>query len=206
MDHHCGDLKIDGHLMRSAQYQDLNSLNLRQKLCLAAEELCSPILQNLPFFLGSPFRCFFLKVFSKGIGKEVFIAQNVSLRHCFNLTIGSYVGINQDTIIHARGSVVIGDHVFIGQRVIINTGDHEFSDRDVLIREQKTTYKPVKIGNDVFIGMGALILPGIEIGNGCVIAAGAVVCSNTDPYCVYGGVPARKIKERTAINEVKTKE
>ena len=182
--------------MQTDQFKDLRRVGFRVALCLFAEELFSPVLQLLPFFLGSPFRWIFLKILSKKIGSQVFIAQNVSVRHCYHLEIGSHVGINQDTILHCRGGVSIGNDVFIGQRVTINTGDHDFMDGTRLIRDQATTYRPVKIGNDVFIGMGAIILPGVNIADGSVIAAGAVVVKDTEPYSVMAGVPARKIKER----------
>ena len=145
--------------MQTAQFKDLKQVGFKVAMGLLAEELFSPVLQFLPFFLGSPFRWIFLKILSKKIGNQVFIAQNVSIRHCYNLEIGSHVGINQDTMIHCRGGVSIGNNVFIGQRVMINTGDHDFIDGTRLIRDQATTYRPVKIGSDVFIGMGAIILP-----------------------------------------------
>lgn len=182
--------------MQTSQLDDLQRIGWRAGFCLFAEEIFSPILQWLPFLIGSPFRWCFVKLFAKRAGHQIFIAQGVSIRHCYNLTIGDYVGINQDTIIHCRGGVTIGSHVFMGQRVIINTGDHEFEDRDHLIREQPVTYKPVSIGNDVFLGMGAMILPGVKIADGCVVAAGAVVTRDTEPYSVVAGVPAKKIKER----------
>jgi len=87
--------------------------------------------------------------------------------------------------------------VFIGQRVMINTGDHEYKSGDCLIREQPTTYRPIMIGDDVFIGMGAIILSGVKLGKGCVVAAGAVVTRDVAPYSVVAGVPARKLSERT---------
>lgn len=182
--------------MQSLQFRDLATLNLRQASCLLAEELFSPILQWLPFFLGSPFRWLFLKLFAKKVGRQLFVAQNVSFRHCYNLVMGDFVSINQDTIIHSRGGVTIGNHVLMGQRVIINTGDHEYAETTTPIREQRITYKPIRIGNDVFLGMGAIIMSGINIADGTVVAAGAVVTKDTEPRTVVGGVPARVIARR----------
>lgn len=182
--------------MQAIHFKDLATLNLRQATCLLAEEFFSPILQWLPFFLGSPFRWLFLKVFARKVGRELFIAQNVSLRHCYNLTMGDFVSINQDTIIHSRGGVTIGNHVLMGQRVMINTGDHEYADTTIPIREQRITYKPIRIGNDVFLGMGAIVMSGINIADGTVVAAGAVVTKDTEPYTVVGGIPARVISRR----------
>lgn len=182
--------------MQTSQLKDLCTMNIRAVLCLLAEEIFSPILQFLPFLLGSPFRWIFLKIFSKKTGRQIFIAQNVSLRHCYNLSIGNYVGINQDVILHCRGGITIGNHVFIGQRVIINTGDHHYIDAERLISEQGAFYKPIMIGNDVFLGMGAMILPGVKVTDGTVVAAGAVVTKDTEPYSVVAGIPARTMKYR----------
>jgi acetyltransferase-like isoleucine patch superfamily enzyme len=110
--------------MQSVQLQDLKTLGLRQKWCLAIEELANPILHVLPFLLGSPIRRLFLKLFAREVGREVFIANHVSIRHVYNLRMGNHIGINQDVIIHCRGGVTIGNDVLIGQRVIINTGGH----------------------------------------------------------------------------------
>jgi len=62
-------------------------------------------------------------------------------------------------------------------------------------REQRTS-----VGNDVWIGHGAVVLPGLKLGHGAVIAAGAVVSKDVEPYSIVGGVPARKIKDRFSVN------
>ena len=182
--------------MQDDQFRDLGTIGFRAAFCLLAEDLFAPFLEFLPFFLGAPFRWVFLKVFSRKIGRQLFIARQVAVRHCYNLTIGSHVGINQGSILHCRGGVTIGNDVLMGQRVIINTGDHDYADSSILIREQPTTYKSIVIGNDVFLGMGAMILPGVTVADGTVVAAGAVVTQDTEPYSVVAGVPARVIRRR----------
>ncbi|WP_232005630.1 DapH/DapD/GlmU-related protein [Pseudodesulfovibrio profundus] len=62
-------------------------------------------------------------------------------------------------------------------------------------REQRTV-----IGNDVWLGHGAIVLPGVRVGHGAVVAAGAVVCKDVEPYSIVGGVPAKKIKDRFPVN------
>lgn len=114
-----------------------------------------------------------------------------------NITIGKNSYINGGYIIATPGAkIVIGDDCLISYEVHIRTSMHNYSDRSVKIREQGSKEKDVIIGNDVWIGFGAQIMPGVNIGDGCVIGAGAVVTRDTDPYGVYTGVPARKIKER----------
>ena len=79
----------------------------------------------------------------------------------------------------------------------IHIKNHEFIKRNITIHNQGlSNEKPVVIGNDVWIGRRAMIMPGVHVGNGVVIAAGAIVADNVPDYAVVGGVPARIIKYR----------
>lgn len=90
--------------------------------------------------------------------------------------------------------VIIGDNVMISPEVMILTGNHDFSDKNKLLIEQKIITKPVKIGNDVWIGARALILPGVEVGERSIIAAGSIVTKDIPSNVIVGGNPARIIK------------
>ena len=70
---------------------------------------------------------------------------------------------------------------------------HKYKNKSVPINKQGFDEKNIEIGNDVWIGYGVQIMPGVKIADGCVIGAGAVVTKSTEPYCVYAGIPARKI-------------
>ena len=116
-----------------------------------------------------------------------------------NITIGKNSYINGGYIqASPNAKIIIGDNCLISYDVHIRTGNHNYADKNTLIREQGGNEKDVIIGNDVWIGFGAQVMPGVHIADGCVIAAGAVVTKDTEPYCVYGGVPAKKIKERNS--------
>lgn len=100
------------------------------------------------------------------------------------------------------GPVSIGDDVMIGPEVIVYTNGHRFDSMDVPMRLQGfTKNEPVEIGNDVWIGRRTIIMPGVKIGDGCVIGAGAVVTKDIPPYSVAGGVPAKVIKSRLPKQE-----
>ena len=92
--------------------------------------------------------------------------------------------------------MTIGDKVRIGLRVNIITNNHVFMDHERPIMEQGSACAPVIIKDDVWIGVNATILPGVTVGKGSVIGAGAVVTKDVKPYTVVGGVPAKKIKNR----------
>lgn len=111
------------------------------------------------------------------------------------ITIGNDVGISGATI-YAVDDISIGNHCRIGANVKIVDNDFHPIDaeaRRVEDREQ-IMHRPIKIGNDVFIGMNAIILKGTELGDGCVVGAGAVVSGKYGPNCVIAGNPAKVIK------------
>jgi len=111
------------------------------------------------------------------------------------------VEIGQDTIIgdhcflDGRDRLKIGNHVDIASEVLIYNSEHDLEDENF-----KAITAPVEIGDYVFIGPRAIILPGVRIGNGAVVAAGAVVTKNVEPFKIVGGVPAGEIGERKLKN------
>lgn len=112
------------------------------------------------------------------------------------LTIGKNVGIAANAFISMRGPVTIGDDTIFGPNVAIHAENHNFKDAKVPIRLQGATRKGVTIGSDCWIGSNVKILDGVTIGNGCIIAAGAVVNKDIPDYSIAGGIPAKIIKER----------
>lgn len=105
--------------------------------------------------------------------------------------IGQGTIIGDHCFLDGRAPLKIGDHVDIASRVLIYNSHHDIHDEDF-----RPIEKPVTIGDYVFIGARATILPGVKIGEGAVVAAGAVVTKDVAPKKVVGGVPAREIKER----------
>lgn len=125
--------------------------------------------------------------------------ENVNIESMASITSALEIGNNSGIGIASRiyGHVCIGDNVLMGPEVIILTSGHKYENADVLIRDQgRLPEKTVYIGNDVWIGARAIILPGVRIEDGAVIGAGAVVTKDVPPYTVVGGVPAKVIKQR----------
>ncbi len=113
------------------------------------------------------------------------------------LTIGKNCAIGKRSeIICENTEVNIGDNVRMAAECFIITNNHTYSARETPIYLQGRTHQPVHIGDDVWIGRRVMIMPGVEIGKGSVISAGAVVTKNVPEYTVVGGVPAKKIKSR----------
>lgn len=95
-----------------------------------------------------------------------------------------------------HGPLVIGNNVMMGPDVVILTHSHNIDRVDVPMGQQGSWVRKVTIGNDVWIGMRSIIMPGITIGDGAIIGAGAVVTKDVPDYAVVGGVPARIIRFR----------
>lgn len=114
-----------------------------------------------------------------------------------SITIGKRCSINQYTIINGQGNVKIGDNVMIAAFVSIFAGNHNFSNIEIPMRDQGMTTKGgIIIENDVWIGTHSVILDGVKIGTGSIIAAGAVVINNVEPFSIIGGVPGKLIRRR----------
>jgi acetyltransferase-like isoleucine patch superfamily enzyme len=113
-----------------------------------------------------------------------------------HIHIGRHSSINREGIIYGAGGVTIGDYVRIGPRANIVSANHNFRDPKKKIMEQGLTCKPVTIKDDTWLGINVTILPGVTVGTGSIIAAGAVITHDVEDYSIYAGVPGRKIGER----------
>ena len=109
-----------------------------------------------------------------------------------DVIIGDYTRVGlHNTII---GPVTIGNHVNLAQGITVTALNHNFSEADKRIDEQGVSTGQVVIGDDVWIGANAVVLPNVSIGRHCVIAAGAVVTKDVPDGCVVAGIPAKIIK------------
>lgn len=139
------------------------------------------------------FRAFCGKLMLKSCGKKVNIEHGALFSA--KTSLGDYSGIG----INARisGTCTIGDYVMMGTDVVVITHNHVFDRTDIPMMHQGfEEERPVVIGNDVWIGDRVIILPGVHVGDGCILAAGAVVTRDVPPYAIVGGVPAKVIKMR----------
>lgn len=157
--------------------------------------------------VGKNFKCYAGVVFmqtSPGairIGDHFRILRNstVNTHDQGRIEIGNHVYIGETTSITACRSVRLGNFVTIGPQNIITDLTHDTACRDLPIRSQPLIGKPVVIEDDVWISSHCVILPGVTIGRGAVIGAGAVVTKDVPPYAVAAGVPAKVIKWRGGI-------
>lgn len=107
------------------------------------------------------------------------------------ITIGEYTAINRRCYLDGRAGIAIGNRVSISPEVYIMSLTHDAQDPRFPAKG-----KPVTIGDYVWIGARAMIMPGVTLGTGCVVGAGSVVTKDVPPYQIVAGVPAAKIGER----------
>ena len=148
-----------------------------------------------PLFLrlhSNRLRILFLKLFNNRIvGKNVFIARKTDIRAPWKIVIGSNVVVNKNVIIDGRGGLEIGSNVDIAQDTVIWTAQHDYNDD-----YHKFVTERVVVGDYVWLASRTMILPGVTIGKGAVVAAGSVVTKNVGSMELVGGVPARVIGTR----------
>lgn len=113
------------------------------------------------------------------------------------ISVGKETTINHYCVLHGGNGITIGNGVLVAPRVSMFAANHEFADRTIPIRDQGMTNRGgIHIGDDVWIGTGAILLDGVQIGRGAVIGAGSVVTKSVAEFTVVVGNPARKIAHR----------
>lgn len=131
----------------------------------------------------------------RGCGKDIHIDRRVNFGKGNKLTIKDHAGIGQDSRI--IGDVTLGEYVATGFGVVITAYDRDLSRLDVPMVQQHVGFDaPVVIGRDCVLFAQSVILPGVHIGEGSIVAAGAVVAKNVPEFAVVGGNPARVVKWR----------
>lgn len=146
---------------------------------------------NFGYKSDDEIRVLFEKITERKIEKSTTILPPFQTDFGKNIILGKDVFINTGCTFMDRGGIEIGDGAFIGPDVKLITINH-----DINPQKRYITYcKPIKIHKNVWIGAGAVILPGVTIGEGSIIGAGAVVTKDVEAMTIVGGIPAKAIKK-----------
>ena len=115
-----------------------------------------------------------------------------------DIEIGEFCYFNPGAVLYSGNGIKMGNYVLLAAGVKIMPTNHAFGRRDVPIRHQGFAESKggIVIEDDVWLGANAVVLDGVRIGRGAVIAAGSVVTSEVPPYEIWGGIPARKMGDR----------
>jgi acetyltransferase-like isoleucine patch superfamily enzyme len=132
---------------------------------------------------------------ARRVGEDCFFLDRIVWLNGEHIELGDRVGFNVDCYVNGYGGLVIGDDTIVGPHAMIHTANHEMAP-DRPVHEQGWTSRPVRIGRDCWIGMGVCILPGVTLGDGCVVGAGAVVTKPVEAGMIVAGNPAAPIRPR----------
>jgi putative colanic acid biosynthesis acetyltransferase WcaF len=162
------------------------------------------------FFIGLPLlRCFLLpssgfrrwllRLFGARIGSGVVIKPGVRVKYPWLLEAGDHCWIGEDCWIDNLSLVRLGSHVCVSQGVYFCTGNHDWSDPGFRLRAQ-----PIRVDDGAWICARAFVGPGTEIGEGAVVAAGAVATKSVPPYAIHAGNPAELVGLRKLARRLET--
>jgi len=137
---------------------------------------------------------FCLSRFARSVSENITVESGVFLGDARDIEIGRNVQINEDCWIR---NVSIGEDVMLAPRVMVLNYGHNAESVDVPMNSQGVrVYPRTVIENDVWVGAAAIVMPGVKVCTGSIVAAGSIVTKDTEPYSVVGGNPARLIKYR----------
>ena len=145
----------------------------------------------MPYYIGRKWRIVLLSLFGMKHKGPVGFYPSVKVWAPWNVETGSYVAIDDEVNLYSADKIIIGTKVAISREAFICTASH-----DITKPNRPLVMLPITICDGVWIGARAIILPGVTIGEGAVVAAGAVVTKDVDPWTVVGGNPAKFIKKR----------
>jgi maltose O-acetyltransferase len=178
------------HRARWAAWEELGDRNPKLWIVLT-------IIGFFPPYTFSRLRMRLLRLIGVRIGDETVVCGGTTIAGGRNaqrkLSIGRNCMINEGCRFDTGSSITIGDRVYIGHEVTVLTTTHDIGPHEQ--RCQGTRTAAVSVGDGSWLGTRALILPGVHIGAGCVVAAGAVVTESVPDDTMVGGVPARPLRQ-----------
>jgi putative colanic acid biosynthesis acetyltransferase WcaF len=140
-------------------------------------------------------RVMLVRLFGAKIGGHCVIKSSCEIWQPWNLTIGDYVALSEHVICYTVDKITIGCQTTISRDAFLCCASH-----DVTSPIMELTHAPITIGSNAWIAARAIVMPGRNVGDGAVVAAGAVVVSDVEPWAIVGGNPAKFISKRELSN------
>lgn len=185
--------------MKDRNGQTLSPKKVLQKIIVRIQTIFLEFLLMILRFVGYIPIHFIRKVFYILSGINIPFDSTIHIGANFfnpsNITIGHDTIIGDHCFLDGRAPLTIGNHVGIASQVLIYNDEHDINSSDY-----GNSFGPIEIGDYVFVGPRAIILPNVKIGKGAVVAAGAVVTKDIPENEIWGGVPAKKISDRKITN------
>lgn len=181
--------------MKDRNGKDLETTEIFQKVFNRVKTICLEfwlmILRFVGFIPLHFFRKFFYLISGIKMPWDSTIHIGANFFNPSNISIGHDTIVGDHCFLDGRAPLKIGNHVGIASQVLIYNDEHNINSPDY-----GNSFGPVEIGDYVFIGPRAIILPNTKIGMGAVVAAGAIVTKDVPEFEIWGGVPAKKISDR----------
>jgi maltose O-acetyltransferase len=134
---------------------------------------------------------------AKRVGEGCFYLDHIVWLNGDQIEMGDRVAFNYGCYVNGFGGLLIASGAEFGPYTMIHTANHKMDDPTRPVTDQGwEVTRPVEVGANCWIGMGVCILPGVRIGDGCVVGAGSVVVHDVEPFAVAVGNPARAVKSR----------
>lgn len=146
--------------------------------------------------LFRPWRIVLLKLFGAKVEWSSNVLPSCRIWQPWKLTMGAYACLSENVDCYTVDEIKIGAQATVSQGVKLCTAGHDISSKIM-----ELTYAPISIGENSWVAAWSIVLPGVSIGAGAVVAAGAVVTKDVEPWTVVGGNPAKFIKKRELKND-----
>ena len=139
-------------------------------------------------------RLFWLRRFGATIDGAPFVHGRATIVRPWNLTLRERSCLGDGAVAYCLDRIELGVGATLAQEAYLCTGTHDFDDPNTPLKTA-----PITVGAHAFIGLRAIVLPGVAVGAGCIVGAGAVLTRDAEENVIYGGNPARKIGLRKAL-------
>ena len=137
----------------------------------------------------NPWRLLWLRLFGATIRGRPFVHQRARIQMPWHLTLHDRACLGDGATAYCLGPVEVGAGATVAQEAYLCSGSHDFGDDAMPL-----VTAPVRVGADAFVALRAVVLPGVSVGRGTVIGAGAVLTRDADDWSVYAGNPARRLR------------
>ena len=134
---------------------------------------------------------YILRAFGARLGKRCLVMPGVKVLQPWNLVVGDFCAIGRGVDLYNHAAITIGDMTVVSQYAFLCTGTHDFRDKAMPLQ-----YHPISIGSQCWIAAGAFLAPGVQVGDGAVVGARAVVVKDVAAWTVVAGNPARAVSTR----------
>ncbi len=178
-------------------FRDVSAVNKQSLFADIFDYLAVVVIEYLPHLpIFNSLKSYLMRWRGAIIGARIKLLSGIWIDRFSSLQIGDDVSLAKDIIMVATGGIQIGDRTMIGYGTTILTANHRIPKNRGPMRFSGTDLKKVIIENDVWIGTRVVLMPGITVGEGSIVGAGAVVNKDVPPFSIVGGVPAIVIRMR----------